>query len=125
MGNEQGSGYAVLDLRVSELEKDVKDLSGEFKQHVRDNDAEHKEMRQNIAESALSVREIKLMITQMVSNNDEMKKSFKETSDSIKSDVKALGEASDKEKGWRAIIVDILKIILLLIGFIATGKFVL
>lgn len=125
MGNEQGAGYGVLDLRVSETEKDIREIRNDLRDHINKNDEEHKEMRANIAESTLSVREIKLMITQMATNSEEMKKTFKETSDEIKSDVKKLGDASDKEKGWRGIIVDILKIILLLIGFIATGKFVL
>lgn len=125
MGNENGAGYAVLDLRIAEAEKDIQSISNELKQHINKNDDEHKEMRANIAESTLSVREIKILMAQMATNSDEMKKSFEKTSDEIKENVKVLGEASNKEKGWRAIIVDILKVILLILGFIATGKFVL
>lgn len=125
MANEQSTGYQIIDLRVSEVEKDVKEVTRDLREHIRKNDDEHKEMRQNIAESTLSVREIKLMITQMTTNNDDMKKNFKEISDEIKTDIKMLSAENKKEKGWRGIIMDILKIIILLIGFIATGKFVL
>lgn len=125
MGTESGAGYAVLDLRMTEAEKDIQKISDKLEQHINKNDDEHKEMRANIAESTLSVREIKILMAQMATNSDEMKKSFEKTSDEIKENVKVLGEASNKEKGWRAIIVDILKVILLILGFIATGKFVL
>lgn len=125
MTNENSTGYQILDLRVSEVEKDVKSVTSDLREHIRKNDDEHKEMRANIAESTLSVREIKLMITQMAGNSEEMKRSFKETSNEIKDEVKALRADSNKEKGWRGIIVDILKVIILLIGFIATGKFIL
>lgn len=125
MGNEQATGYVVLDLRVSETEKDIKAVSDKLESHISKNDDEHKEMRANIAESTLSVREIKLMMAQMVSNTDDMKKNFKEATDEIKADVKSLGDKSEKEKGWRAIVTDILKIIILIIIFIATGKFAL
>lgn len=125
MGNEQGTGYVVLDLRMSEAEKDIKAVNDKLDQHINKNDDEHKEMRANIAESTLSVREIKLLITQMAVNSDDMKKNFKETSDEIKAEVKALGAKSDKDSGWRAIIVDLIKVILIILGFIATGKFVL
>ena len=113
-GSEQSAGYLVLDVRVKQLERELNEMRGDFKSHVSVNDAEHKEMRAGIADGALSMREIKIMFSHIV-----------ETSDEMKDDIKTLGDASNKEKGWRAIIVDILKVILLLIGFIATGKFVL
>lgn len=114
MGNEHATGYAVLDLRVQQLEREMKDMRQDFKAHIQDNDKEHKEMRAGIAEGALSMREIKIMFSHIV-----------ETSDEMKEDIKTLGVASNKEKGWRAIIVDILKIILMILGFVATGKFIL
>ena len=114
MGNETSTGYAVLDLRVSELEADFKEIKQDLKSHIQKNDEEHKEMRASIAESALTLREIKIMFAQIVTTSDEMKE-----------DIKTLGVANNQEKGWRAIIVDILKIILMILGFIVTGKFIL
>ncbi|KAA0956622.1 hypothetical protein FQ085_11550 [Planococcus sp. ANT_H30] len=125
MGNEPPVGYAVLDLRISETEKDVKELAKDFKEHIRKNDDEHKEMRQNIAESSLSVREIKLMQAHSVSIIEKMEKSYEKNSKEIKEELKSLHVRSDKETGWRAIIIDILKVMALIIGFIATGKFIL
>lgn len=125
MGSEQTSGYAVLDLRVSETEKDVKEVTRDLKEHIRKNDDEHKEMRQNIAEVSLSVREIKLMNTHTVTIIEKMEKSFEKNSKEVKDELRALNARSDKETGWRAIIVDIIKVIILILGFIATGKFIL
>lgn len=125
MGNEQGTGYGILELRVSETEKDIKEVSRELKEHIRKNDDEHKEMRANIAESTLSVREIKLMMSQMVNNSEDMKKTFKEATDEIKADVKSLGDKNGKENVLRAVLQDVVKIILMILGFIVTGKFFL
>lgn len=125
MGSENGSGYAVLDLRMTEAEKDIKAVSDKLEQHINKNDDEHKEMRANIAESTLSVREIKIMMSQMATNSDEMKKSFEKTNVEIKANVKELSDAANKDSGWRAIIIDLLKVIFIILGFIATGKFVL
>lgn len=125
MGSENGSGYAVLDLRMTEAEKDIKAVSDKLEQHINKNDDEHKEMRANIAESTLSVREIKILMSQMATNSDEMKKSFEKTNVEIKANVKELSDAANKDSGWRAIIIDLLKVIFIILGFIATGKFVL
>lgn len=125
MGNEQGAGYLVLDLRLTEAEKDIATVSAKLENHISKNDDEHKEMRNNIVESNLSVREIKLLHTQMFTNLVEMKENFKETSDEIKKDVKAMSAKNDKDNGWRAIIIDLIKVILMILGFIAGGKIIL
>lgn len=125
MGNEIPTGYAVLDLRVSELEKDLKELNQDLKSHIQKNDDEHKEMRASIAESALSLREIKIMFAQIVATFDEMKKDIKDSNIEMKAEIKILGEANNKEKGWRAIIADILKIIIMIIAFVLSGKLIL
>lgn len=124
MGNENSSGYAVLDLRMSEAEKDLKELSKEFKDHTRKNDDEHKEIRHNITEMSLSVREIKIMQANSLSIMEKMERSFDTHSADMKQEIKSLNNKSDKETGWRAIIIDLLKVMALIIGFIATGKFV-
>ena len=136
MGNEQGTGYVVLDLRMTEAEKDIRSIDDKFERsirsvnkrlenHIDKNDDEHKELRAGIAESNLIAREINIKMAQMVQNSDEMKKTFREATDEIKVDVKALGVKSDKQGGWQAIVYDLVKVILLIVGFIATGKFVL
>ncbi|MGH2319407.1 hypothetical protein ACRC6Q_16830 [Planococcus sp. SE5232] len=124
MGNDGSAGYAVLDLRVSELEKDVKDISQDFKAHVKQNDMDHKEMRAGITEGALSLRESKLMFSQISSNIDDLKKTLEKNDKDIREDLKSLNSKHDKEKGWRAIIIDILKVMAMIIGFIATGKII-
>lgn len=124
MGNDGSAGYAVLDLRVSELEKDMKDIEKDFKAHVQQNDLDHKEMRAGITEGALSLRESKLMFTQISTNIDDLKKSLEKNNESVRGELKTLNEKHDKEKGWRAIIIDILKVMAMLIGFIATGKII-
>jgi len=124
MGNEHSSGYAVLDLRVSETEKDVKEVTRDLKDHIRKNDDEHKEMRQNIAETSLSVREIKIMQAHSLTIIEKMEKSYEKHSNEVKNEIKALHVRSDKETGWRAIIIDLIKVITLIVVFIATGKLV-
>lgn len=125
MGNEQGVGYSLLNLRVGETEKDIKDLRDDLREHINKNDDEHKKMQASIAESNLMVREINFSTKQTAVDISDMKKNSKESTDRIESKLEALGAKSDKESGWRAIVTDILKIILLLIGFIATGKWFL
>ena len=115
MSNETvGSGYAVLDLRVKQLEREMKDIKQDLKEHLKENNQEHEEMQKRIADGAVSMGEIKIMFSHIVQSSEEMK-----------DDIKALGEASNKEKGWRAMIIDLVKIILMILGFIATGKWVL
>lgn len=136
MGNEQGTGYVVLDLRMTEAEKDIKAVSDKLENHISKNDDEHKELRAGIAESNLIAREINIKMSQMVQNSDdmkrsfkestdEMKKDFKESTDEIKTNMKAIGDSQNKEKGWRAVIQDLVKIILMILGFILGGKYIL
>lgn len=125
MGNEQSSGYAVLDLRLSETEKDIHEIRKDLREHINKNDDEHKKMQASIAESNLMVREINFSTKQTAVDIADMKINSKESTDRIEKKLEALGVKSDKESGWRAIIMDILKIIFLLIGFIATGKWFL
>lgn len=125
MGNEQGTGYAVLDLRMGEAEKDIRELRDDLRNHINQNDDEHKKMQASIAESNLMVREINFSTKQSATDISEMKQNSKESTERIEKKLEALGAKTDKESGWRAIIMDIIKIIFLLIGFIATGKWFL
>lgn len=125
MGNEQGVGYGLLDLRVGETEKDIKDLRDDLRNHINKNDDEHKKMQASIAESNLMVREINFSTKQTAVDISDMKQNSKESTERIEKKLEALGAKTDKESGWRGIIIDLIKIILLILGFIATGKFIL
>jgi septal ring factor EnvC (AmiA/AmiB activator) len=108
---ETGVGYAVLQLRIETLEREIKDIKSEIKEQAKDNAKGFTEINDRVDELATITTEIKVMFANLTQSNKEMKE-----------DIKAIAASAGKDQGWRALITDIIKLLIMLGTFIATGK---
>lgn len=107
-----GTGFQILELQIQTIRQDLKDLRDDFKQHVKDNKDDHEVMEKDIIASASAIGRIEIMLSHIVETNREIKKQVGE-----------IATAAGKDQGWRALITDIIKAILVIGGYIAAGKF--
>lgn len=110
---DTGVGYAVLQLRIETLEREVKDIKSEIKEQARDNKKGFTEINDRVDELATITTEIKVMFANLTQSNTEMKE-----------DIKTIAASAGKDQGWRALVTDIIKLLIMLGTFIATGKMI-
>ncbi|POD46297.1 hypothetical protein BKM15_26000 [Pseudomonas syringae pv. syringae] len=104
-------GYAVLSLRVETLEQEVKDLKKELKEHAKENTEDFIEVNDRVDDLATVTGRVEIMFANLTQTTKEMK-----------ADIKEIAASAGKDQGWRALITDIVKLIILIIVFVATGK---
>lgn len=103
---------AVLVEKVSNLEREMREVRKELREHVRENDAEHDKMSDDIVEVATSIGRVEIMFSHLKMTTEGMDKKIDE-----------IAKSAGRDQGWRALITDLIKIILLICGFVASGKF--
>ncbi|MBW3113017.1 hypothetical protein KYJ26_14300 [Bacillus sp. MCCB 382] len=103
---------AVLMEKVSNLEREMRDVKQELRDHVRENDIEHDKMNDDIVDVATSIGRVEIMFTHI-----------KDTQSDMKQEISKIAASAGRDQGWRALITDLIKIILLICGFVASGKF--
>jgi methyl-accepting chemotaxis protein len=108
---ETGVGYAVLQLRIETLEREVAEIKGELKEQARDNAKGFNEINDRVDELSTITSEVKVMFANLTQSHQEMKE-----------DIKGIAASAGKDQGWRALVTDLIKAVLLIIGFFATGK---
>ena len=108
---QQGVGFDILKLKIETLEDKLKELKNEVKQQDRDNVKKFDEINDRVDDLSSSITRIEVMFTNIVTSQSEMK-----------DDIKSIASSDGKDSGWRALITDILKAVILIAGFFATGK---
>jgi hypothetical protein len=104
---------AVNAQRITVLEREMRELKSDFKELKKENAIEHDELDKKLTDSASSVGRIEIMFAHMNQRMDKMDKS-----------IDTIAVAAGKDQGWRALITDIIKAIILIAAFFATGKIV-
>ena len=112
MAELEGTGYAILSLRLDTAEAEIKELKDAIKELSKDSTKGFSEVNDRIDELNLFTREVKIMLV-----------NFSDTQVEMKSDIKGIAASAGKDQGWRALITDVIKAVLLILGFFATGKF--
>src|SRR4051812_39115998 len=107
-------GYAVLQLRIETLEREIKDIKNEMKEQSKDNIKEFNDLNDRVDDLATSQGRVEIMFTHVTQRLDKMDKS-----------IETIAESAGKDQGWRALITDIIKLVILIISFIITGKLIL
>lgn len=103
---------AVLVEKVRVLEREMGHVKKELREHIRDNDTEHDKLNADIVSAASSIGRVELMFAHL-----------KDTTEGMDKKIDDIAKSAGKDQGWRALITDLLKIILLIGGFVASGKF--
>lgn len=114
MAEHEGAGYAVLSVRLEAAEREIKELKKEMKDLSKDSSKGFNEVNDRIDELNIFTSEVKIMLSNFSVNQNEMKE-----------DIKGIAASAGKDSGWRALITDIIKAVLLILGFFATGKFLM
>lgn len=109
--NNRGAGYEVLDLRLKHAEKEIEELKREIKQLSKDNAKGFNEVHDRIDKLNEFTIEVKLMMSNYTSSQTAMRE-----------DIKGIAASAGKDQGWRALLTDLIKAAILIIGFFATGK---
>ena len=110
--SQQGVGFDILKLKIETLEDKLKDLKNEVKQQDRDNVKKFDEINDRVDDLSSSITRIEVMFANITTIQTEMK-----------DDIKTIASTSGKDSGWRALITDIIKAVILIAGFFATDKF--
>lgn len=132
---EQGVGYQILELRVQTLERELKDVKNDLKDHTKLTGTGFTEINDRVDDLSLIVNEVKLITKNFTTIQSEMKDSFgvtqKEMKDSLsetikelKDDIKEIAQSAGKDTKWVALTKEIIKAIILLAGIVATGKWI-
>lgn len=108
---QQGVGFDILKLKIETLEDKLKELKDEVKHQDRDNIKKFDEINDKVDELSSSITRIEIMFANIITSQTEMK-----------DDIKTIATSAGKDSGWRALITDILKAVILIAGFFATGK---
>lgn len=103
---------AVLVEKVRVLEREMGDVKKELREHIRDNDIDHDKMNNDIVSAANSIGRVEIMFAHLKTTTEGMDKKIDD-----------IAKSAGKDQGWRALITDLIKIILLITGFVASGKF--
>ena len=103
---------AVLVEKVSNLEREMRDVKKELRDHVRENDVDHDKMNEDIVAASTSIGRVEIMFAHLKTTTEGMDKKIDD-----------IAKSAGRDQGWRALITDLIKIILLISGFVASGKF--
>lgn len=121
----KGTGYEVLALRLQNAEEEIKNLKQELKQTAKDNGQKFEEINDRIDRINEFTVEIRLMMANFTSAQLEMKDDFKSSHLEMKENIKTIAASAGKDAGWRALLTDIIKAVLMILGFILGGKWLL
>ena len=111
MADLRGTGYEVLVLRLERAEEEIKELKKELKSTSKDNDAKFDEINDRID----TINEFAVEVRMMMQN-------FALAQSDMKGDIKGIAASAGKDQGWRALLTDIVKAVLMILGFILGGK---
>lgn len=103
---------AVLVEKVRVLEREMGDVKKELREHIRDNDVEHDKMSDDIVATATSIGRVEIMFAHL-----------KTTTEGMDRKIDDIAKSAGKDQGWRALVTDLIKGVLLIGGLIASGKF--
>lgn len=106
-----GVGFDILKLKIENLEEKLKDLKKEVKDQDKDNVKKFDDLNDRVDDLASTINRIEFMFTNLTSTQNEMK-----------DDIKTIANSAGKDSGWRALMTDVIKAVLLIAGFFATGK---
>lgn len=101
----------LVEHRLRTQQKQIDKLHDELKEFKRETEKDLEESNEKITKLATSQGRIEIMFSNLSDKMEEIGLS-----------VKTVAEAAGKDQGWRALITDIVKVILLIIGFFTTGK---
>ena len=111
MADLKGTGYEVLLLRLERTEEEIKELKRELKNTSKDNERKIEEINERID----SINEFTIEIRMMMQN-------FALAQSEMKEGIKGIAASAGKDQGWRALLTDIIKAVLMIVGFILGGK---
>lgn len=121
---ETGVGYAVLQLRIETLEREIKDIKSEIKEQAKDNKKGFTEINDRVDELATITSEVKIMFANLTQSHKDLKTDIEKNQQEMKEDIKIIAASAGKDQGWRALVTDIIKLLIMLGTFIATGKMI-
>jgi predicted transcriptional regulator len=104
---------AVIAEKVKNLEKGMIELRKDLKEHMKDNEEDFENLGKKLEDVATVQGRVEMMFTNLVETNKRMDKRIED-----------IAAAAGKDQGWRALIIDIIKAVVLILGFFATGKFI-
>ena len=118
MAEEKGTGYQILELKINSLEDKLRELKREIKDNTRDinkrfndNAKKYDELNDKVDDLEKTIGRIEYMFDSMNNSQSEMK-----------TDIKTIAASAGKDQGWRALVTDIIKTTLMILGFILGGK---
>ncbi|MGE7880168.1 hypothetical protein [Peribacillus muralis] len=126
-------GYSILDLRVKTLEEELKEVKKELKIQARDNAKGFTDINDRVDILTNFTTEVKIMLSNFSQNQKEMKeasaenqkeikKTLSETVTELKNDIKDIASLAGKDQGWRALISEIIKVVLTVASIIGGSK---
>lgn len=102
----------LVEHKLNSQQREIESLKTELRDFKKEVEDDLEESNKKITKLATSQGRIELMFSNLSEKMEEIGLS-----------VKTVAEAAGKDQGWRALITDIVKVILLILGFFATGKF--
>lgn len=104
-------GYAILQLRIETLEREVKEIKKELKTQAKDNGDGFKEVNDRVDALASSQGRVEIMFANLIETTKEMKE-----------DIKEIAASAGKDQDWRDVLKDIIKVVLIIAAYIGGSK---
>ncbi|PAF19764.1 hypothetical protein [Terribacillus saccharophilus] len=102
----------LVEHKLNSQQREIESLKTELRDFKKEVEDDLEESNKKITKLATSQGRIEIMFSNLSEKMEEIGLS-----------VNRVAEAAGKDQGWRALITDIVKVILLILGFFATGKF--
>lgn len=101
----------LVEHKLISQQREIDSLKTEIREFKKEVEEDLEESNKKITRLATSQGRIEIMFANLSDKMEEIGLS-----------VKTVAEAAGKDQGWRALITDIVKVVLLIIGFFTTGK---
>jgi uncharacterized membrane-anchored protein YhcB (DUF1043 family) len=95
----------LVEHRLKTQQEKIEKLEIELRDFKKDTEEDFAETNEKVNKLATSQGRIELMLSNVSEKIDK------------------IAESAGKDQGWRALVTDIVKVVLLILGFFATGKF--